>query len=281
MTLILLAILKIAVSALVFAIGLRSTLADLTFLWRHPLLMLRSFVVMYVLVPLSVIGLMYLLPVSTMTKAALLVLAVSAGAPLLPRKLDMGSSSAYVFSLMVTSSLLAILLVPIAVTLLNQHFGTHEDISASTVAWVLAKAFLLPLLAGMLVQWVFPRVSERYSDKLMGVAGILLAGAAVILLASHWQVFALIHWRDVAVLMFAMLVAVGLGHVLGGPDPDNRTVLAIACATRHIGIAVLVASAFPNTNTLAIVLAYSLASAAVSIPYLFLRGKKHPPNASV
>ena len=274
MTLILLAILKIAVSVLVFAIGSRSTLADLTFLWRHPALMLRSFFVMYVLVPLAVLGLIYVMPVSAMTKAALLVLAVSAGAPLLPRKLDMGSSSSYVFSLVVTSSLLAIVLVPFAVTLLNQQFGTHEDISTTTVAWVLAKAFLLPLLAGMLAQWLLPELCERYSDKLMSIAGVLLAVAALILLAIHWQVFAQIHWRDLAVLLLAMILAVVLGHVFGGPNPDNRTVLAVACATRHIGIAVLVAGAFPNTNTLAVVLAYSLASAAVSIPYLVWRGKK-------
>src|SRR5271165_6755745 len=43
---------------------------------------------------------------------ALLVLAVSAGAPLLPRKLMKIGDGAYIFSLVVTSSLLAILVVP-------------------------------------------------------------------------------------------------------------------------------------------------------------------------
>ena len=43
---------------------------------------------------------------------ALLVLAVSAGAPLLPRKLMKIGDGAYIFSLALTSSLLAILLVP-------------------------------------------------------------------------------------------------------------------------------------------------------------------------
>jgi len=40
------------------------------------------------------------------------VLAVSAGAPLLPRKLMKIGDGAYIFSLALTSSLLAILLVP-------------------------------------------------------------------------------------------------------------------------------------------------------------------------
>jgi BASS family bile acid:Na+ symporter len=37
-----------------------------------------------------------------------------------------------------------------------------------------------------------------------------------------------------------------IGHALGGPNPGHRTALAIACATRHIGIAVLVATSFPG-----------------------------------
>ena len=52
----------------------------------------------------------------------LLVLAVSAGAPLLPRKLMKIGDGAYIFSLVVTSSLLAILLVPAWLAVLGALF---------------------------------------------------------------------------------------------------------------------------------------------------------------
>jgi predicted Na+-dependent transporter len=49
----LLVLLKIAVGTLIFAIGMGSTLAYVTYLWRRPGLLLHSFLARYVLVPLA------------------------------------------------------------------------------------------------------------------------------------------------------------------------------------------------------------------------------------
>ena len=82
-----------------------------------------------------------------------------------------------------------------------------------------------------------------------------------------------------AMLIVTLKIAVGalilaIGHALGGPKPDDRTALAIACATRHIGIAVLVATAFRGPGTMVLIAAYIVASAAVSIPYLQWRRRQ-------
>lgn len=37
------------------------------------------------------------------------------------------------------------------------------------------------------------------------------------------------------------------------PDPDNRTVLAVCSATRHVGIAVIVAAPIPGPETAALI----------------------------
>lgn len=104
--------LELAVVVLIFAIGLGSTPADLGCLWRRPALLARSPFAMVVLVPAAALLMVALLPLTVGFKAALLVLAVSAGAPLLPRKLGAVGGKGYVFSLVFTSSLLAIVLVP-------------------------------------------------------------------------------------------------------------------------------------------------------------------------
>jgi BASS family bile acid:Na+ symporter len=44
--------------------------------------------------------------------------------------------------------------------------------------------------------------------------------------------------------------------------------LAVSCATRHVGIAMLAASTVPGPRVAVFVLGYVLASAVVSIPYL-------------
>jgi BASS family bile acid:Na+ symporter len=72
-------------------------------------------------------------------------------------------------------------------------------------------------------------------------------------------------------------VALAIGHALGGPDPDDRTALAVSCSTRHVGIAMLAASTVPGPRTVVLVLEYVLAAAAVSITYMKWRARERPP----
>ncbi len=271
MTEILAILLKISVGLLILAIGLGATFADLGYLWRRPALLMRSLLAMYVLVPAAAFLMVAFLPLTIGLKAALLVLAVSAGAPLLPRKLGTFDSQAYVFSLVVTSSLLAIVLVPTWLALLGSHFGLDTEIDPLVVATAIAKSFLLPLAIGMTLRALWPKVGERLADRLLQVAGIVLAVSALTLLVLHWDIFLAVRWQGMATLVALLLVALAIGHALGGPAPDDRTALAIACATRHVGIAVLVATSFPGPRTTVLIGAYVVASAAVSLPYLHWR----------
>ena len=75
-------------------------------------------------------------------------------------------------------------------------------------------------------------------------------------------------------LLVMMLVALAIGHILGGPQAENRTALALACATRHIGIAVVVAATFRGPRTLVLLATYVVATALISIPYLRWRRRR-------
>ena len=87
MTPLLLWLIKVAIAAMILAIGMGSTFSDVTYLWREPGLLVRSLLAIYVAVPLATLLIATIIPMAPAVKAALLVLAVSAGAPLLPRKL--------------------------------------------------------------------------------------------------------------------------------------------------------------------------------------------------
>ena len=125
----------------------------------------------------------------------------------------------------------------------------------------------------MLLRWPLSKVAERLSERILGVAGTALLVAGLTLLALHWRLLVEVGWGPLLALAGMTAVALAIGHVLGGPDPSDRTALAISCASRHVGIATLAASTAPGPKTVALVLAYSLASAAVSIPYLKWRGR--------
>src|SRR5581483_10790643 len=80
---------------------------------------------------------------------------------------------------------------------------------------------------------------------------------------------------DGTLLAMATFVAVGLavGHLLGGPDPADRTVLALCTATRHPGIAIVIATTMASEPTLALgaVLLFVIVNAVVSAPYVAWR----------
>jgi BASS family bile acid:Na+ symporter len=74
-----------------------------------------------------------------------------------------------------------------------------------------------------------------------------------------------------------MFVLVGLaaGHLLGGPDPQERTDLALAAASRHPGIALAVAHAiFPAGHAaMALVALYLIVNILIGLPYVKWRAR--------
>jgi bile acid:Na+ symporter, BASS family len=67
-----------------------------------------------------------------------------------------------------------------------------------------------------------------------------------------------------------VLVGLAVGHLLGGPDPEDRTVLALSTAMRHPAIAIAIAqSNFPDQKLApAAILLYLLVSVIAAAPYL-------------
>ena len=268
MTMALLVLLKATVALIIFAIGMDSTPRDATRLLQNPRLLLRSLLAMYVLVPLVALALVTLLTLQPGVEIGLLVLAVSAGAPLLPRKLMGIGDGGYAFSLVVFSSILAVVIVPAWIAVLGPHFGAPPTLTPLVVAWVLAKSFFLPLIAGMLVRWWFPSFAARFAARATAIAGVVLMLAALALLGLNWEIVLHIKWAGVLTLAALIVLALAIGHLLGGPAEDDRTALAIACATRHIGVAVMVATSLPGPRTIVILAVYITTSLVISLPYL-------------
>ena len=73
-----------------------------------------------------------------------------------------------------------------------------------------------------------------------------------------------------------------MGHLLGGPRGDDRTVLALSSAARHPGVAIVIGAAlFPDQKKLiavAVLLELIVATIA-TIPYTRWRRKRHEKQA--
>lgn len=264
-------LLKVSVVALIACVGAGTSPSELTYLWRRPGLLLRSLAAMYLLVPLFAFGLVLIIPIERGVKAAMLVLAVSAGAPLLPKRLKKLNSQEYIFSLLITSSLVAIVAVPLWTTLLGAYFDVTVELSESKVLSDIAKTILLPIMIGMGLRAIFPVWSERLSDRVITIAGVVLAASGIILLVIHREHLVGLTWQGVLALVGLLVFALFIGQLLGGPNRDDRTALAIACATRHVGVALIVATEFVGVRTVVLVVAYFVTAFIVSSIYLTWR----------
>src|SRR5262249_38103709 len=119
-------LLQAAVIASVLALGLKARVADVLYLWHRPGLLLRSFTAMYLVTPLIAVLLVLLLNLPPGQSLGLLLVAISAGAPLLPKTLlKLGCNPPYVYSLLVCTALAAVLTVPCSLAVLRPLLPYH------------------------------------------------------------------------------------------------------------------------------------------------------------
>jgi BASS family bile acid:Na+ symporter len=262
--------LKACILSSVFALGLKAVWADVASLSRRPGLLVRSMLAMYVLTPLAAVLLVLAFPAPRAVEGAVLLMAISAGAPALPKKLlKAGARLSYAYSLSVIAALLAIVTVPVSLAILGTFFETTAGVPVGDVAYAVATTCLAPLFAGMVVRHFWPAQAERFSAPIAGAAGIVLLGLAVLIVATQYSAILGVGLSGFAIIVAMTLAALAIGHALGGPDPNDRTALAVTCSSRFPALALLVASLnFPNSKPLPVVVAYLICSGLAAIPYL-------------
>jgi bile acid:Na+ symporter, BASS family len=261
---------QLCIVSTVFAIGLNATREDVAYLLHKPRLLARSLLAMYVLTPAIAVILVRVFDAPLPVEIAVLLMAISAGAPALPKKLlKLGAHPPYVYSLSVIMSLLAIVTVPVSLAVLGAFFGRDVSVRMGQVALKIGTMFLAPLVAGMVVREAWPALANRIGKPIMSTAGIVLLGLILLIVATNIPAIVGIGLEAAVLIAVMSLAALTVGHVLGGPDPHDRTTLALACTTRFPALGLLIASLnFPNAKPLPIVVSYLLIAAVTVMPYM-------------
>lgn len=263
---------KASLLLLVFSLGLRASMADVLYLVRRPSELARAILSMNLLMPVVAAALALSLDLHPAVKIALVMLAVAPLPPAFPNKaLKQGGGVSYTVGLLVAATLVAIVLIPVTMEILERVFGIPLQVRARMVLGLVGGSLLLPLALGVAIHRLAPGLAERAANPIAQVGNVLLLVAVVPIIVKLWPVMlSLIGNGTVLVMVVFVLVGLTAGHLLGGPDPDNRTVLALATATRHPGIAIAIANAnFPTVKLApAAIILYLLVSVVASIPYL-------------
>jgi BASS family bile acid:Na+ symporter len=274
---IVLLILKVSLVTTVFALGLSASPTDLVSVLRRPWLLLRSLLSVYGVMLAAALAIVGTIHPPRVAVAVVVALAVAPIPPILPKKqVKAGGDAAYAVGLMVACSLFALIWIPLALNVLEGVLGIELFVSLGTVATLLFTVILAPLAIGVLVRRFASDLATRLQPILAKVGVVLLVVAVLPILIKLWKP-ALAQIGDGTLLALLIFVLVGLaaGLLLGGPNPEHRTDLALASACRHPGIAIGLATLnlAGEKSVPAVVLLYLLVSTIAGIPFIAWRKK--------
>ncbi len=268
---------KISIVTLVFALGLKTDANDLTFLVKRPWLLVRSLLSINLIMPVVATAIVLASGLGPPVGLMVVALALAPLPPVLPSKNDKaGGDAAYAISLTVTAALFALVSIPLSVEIAGRLMGLPLHIKLLPLVKLLSVTVFLPLSAGIVARRFLPAIAEKLSGPLSKVATVLLVLSAAAILFGAWKgMVAEIGDGVLAALVVFIVAGLVIGHLLGGPAPDDRTVLAMSTASRHPGIALaIIQMTFPDAKgLLPLLLLYLVANAIIGAPYMIWRKK--------
>lgn len=274
---------QLSMALIVFAVALHSPGRNVVHLLREPGLLLRSLLAMNVLMPLVAVAIALAFDLNPAVELAMVAMALAPVPPIVPGKeIKAGGSQSYVLRLLAAAALVSIVFVPAMTALLGHAFGRPVHVGVGTVTKIVVTSVLLPLLLGYGLRRVAPAFAQRIAGPLSITATVLLLVAVVPVLIKVWPALVALadHASLIAIVAF-VLIGLAIGHALGGPDPDNRTVLALSTATRHPAVAIAVLHDDPTgQSAMAAVLLVLLVGAVASVPYVKWRSRAHATQSS-
>ena len=278
---ILLIVIQLSLFLVVMSFGMQAHRDDFLYLFRRPLKLAKALLAIYVIVPVFAIALARLFELSRVLEVALVALAVSPVPPLMPRKtLRAGVDKKYTFGILAAITLASIVVIPTVFRAVDAIFSEHTTIDFYALLRTVFVNVMLPIIVGLLIRYVSPAIADRFGATI-GKVGIITLLAAflpvfIVIIPSMW---ALIGNGTILVLVVFTILGVTIGHVLGGPNANGRRILAVATASRHPGISlILVSNNVGEDETrlaAAAVLLYLIVSGIIVTPYIrWLSGGK-------
>ena len=221
----------------------------------------------FVVLPGAALALGWALQLAPPMQAALLLVTTAPGSPVMLRLNEFArGDQAKAVGLLVLLTSLTMVYQPLVLPMLLPGLS----VSPMPIARTLVLTVLLPLVLGLLLKARWPALAGRLRPALARLGNISAVLSCFILLPLVY----LDALKDVAlngggllVLLLYLPLAVGAGWWLGGPDADQRRLLALCCGQGSMGAAfVIAAHNFNNPHVIAMLLLILWASLALLIP---------------
>ncbi|WP_435348727.1 bile acid:sodium symporter family protein [Haloarchaeobius sp. HRN-SO-5] len=235
-----LSVLVFVVSSML-AMGLSLTISQILDPLGDLRLVAKALAVNFVLVPLVAYLVLLVIPLSEAQSIGVVLLATAAGAPFLPKLVEFAKGDvAFGVGLMVLLMVVTVAYVPVVLPFLLP--GVQVD--PVEIASSLVVLMLIPLAVGLLVKARYDETAAWIQPKANQASSVALVFLVVLMLVLNVQTLISVVGTGVLVA-FAVLIAVsfGLGWVLGGPEHGTRPVLGLGTAQRNVSAALVVGAA--------------------------------------
>jgi bile acid:Na+ symporter, BASS family len=267
------AILGVLMSGLIVALGFSQGLAwrveDLGQGVRHPAFK-KGLLVSLVVVPLLAVFVAKVLPLQRIPAGVIALFAFCPGLPMALNAVSQQKGNRVLaFALSVTLSLIAILLMPLSLSILERLFP--YSIQAPSYAALFRRVivpFLGPFLLGMGLQKLSPRWAGWLEKPVKVFFYVALMSSTLMVVFASLPFLKHLHvWNFVAMLLVTLGSAI-IGHVAGGPRFEDRTTLAFSAALGNPAFAFcLGGSTYSMKTLLGVIGLYLLMRAAALVPY--------------
>ncbi len=185
-----------------------------------------------------------------------------------------GADAVTALSLVVVLELANLAAIPLWSAIL---LPSDASIDVANIVLTLAAVVLLPLVVGLACRRLIPAFSARLSPILPKVANVaLVVAVGAVLLRDGDAVVRAVGERVPFVAALAVLAALALGWLAGGPDRETRGAAALVTGIRANALALTVAaSSFPDRpDVRAGVVVFALFSIIVPLVAALLLGRR-------
>jgi bile acid:Na+ symporter, BASS family len=258
------AMLSFVVSSML-AMGAGLTVARIIEPLRNVRLVLLALFANFVLMPIGAVALAKVLRLEEPFGVGLLLLGCAAGAPFLPKLAELAKGNlAFAVGIMVLLMVVTVGYLPIVLPLLL----SGVTIDPWKIARSLILLMLLPLAAGLALKAYYDGLAAQVKPILDWISNVSLILLVLLITAANidkvLQVFGT--FGILAGLLFIALGVV-IGWLLGGPDVDNKRVMALGTGQRNIAAALVVASeSFDDPKVVVMVIVVAIVGLVILMP---------------
>ena len=234
------------ISALTFiltsmlAMGLSLTVQQIIGPLRNVKVVLLALLGNFVLIPALVFLITSVIPLDSGLKTGLIIAGAAAGAPFLPKLVQVAKgNAAFSVGLMTLLMVVTVFYLPLMLPVLLPGVS----VSPWEIAKSLITTMLLPLGIGLFIKARYEEIAESLQPHMSQISSLAIVVMMVTILVLQFStIIGTIGTGGIIATMLFLVGALLVGLLLGGKDASMRSVMGLGAAQRNLAAAMLVAA---------------------------------------